>query len=88
MQEELDKGFDLESAQKDGSTALSEASAQGHTDLVIPDEPGADPNAQNDQGRSPLFRASYNGHIDTVRLLLSVGGDPDLNTRTLRPLTW
>ncbi len=82
VQEELDKGFDLESAQKDGATALSEASAQGHTALVqFLIDLGADPNAQNDQGRSPLFRASFNGHIDTVRLLLSVGGDPDLNTK-------
>jgi hypothetical protein len=82
VQEELNKGFDLESAQKDGATALSEASAQGHTALVqFLITLGADPNAQNDQGRSPLFRASFNGHIDTVRLLLSVGGDPDLNTK-------
>ena len=82
VKDELDKGFDLESAQKDGATALSEASAQGHKELVqFLIDLGADPNSQNDQGRSPLFRASYNGHIDTVRLLLSVGGDPDLKTK-------
>ena len=35
-------------------------------------ELGADPNAQNDQGRSPLFRASFNGHKSTILLLLDL----------------
>ena len=44
-------------------------------------ELGADPNAQNDQGRSPLFRASFNGHKSTILLLLNSGGDPDLKAK-------
>ena len=79
---EIEKGFDIESADGHGCTALSEASAQGHNAIVqYLIELGADPNSRNDQGRSPLFRASFNGHMETVKLLLSVGGDPDLKTK-------
>lgn len=38
---------------------------------------GADPNSMNDTGRTPLWRASFNGHIEAVKLLLESGGDPD-----------
>ena len=61
---------------------MSEASSQGKDDIVqYLIDLGADPNARNEMGRSPLFRASFNGHLTTVKLLLSVGGDPDLNTK-------
>lgn len=43
---------------------------------------GADPNALNDQGRSPLYRAAYNNHIETVAYLLELGADPRLATTT------
>ena len=36
---------------------------------------GDDQNLLNDTGRSPLFRASFNGHNSTVQLLLEAGGD-------------
>jgi ankyrin repeat protein len=39
---------------------------------------GADPNAMNDNGRTPLYRSCYNGHIETVQLLLENGADPRL----------
>lgn len=45
---------------------------------------GADPNAANDQGRSPLWRAAYNGHLGTVRLLLERGADPDMVDKQTR----
>lgn len=38
---------------------------------------GVDPNSMNDTGRTPLWRASFNGHVDAVKLLLESGGDPD-----------
>jgi ankyrin repeat protein len=41
---------------------------------------GADPNALNDTGKSPLYRACYNGHRNTVQLLLEVR-HPSCDTR-------
>ncbi|RHY23213.1 hypothetical protein DYB32_009275 [Aphanomyces invadans] len=42
---------------------------------------GANPNCVNDTGRSPLYRASYNGHVDSVMLLLRAGADPRICTK-------
>jgi ankyrin repeat protein len=33
---------------------------------------GANPNATSDTGRSPLWRAAFNGHTEVVRVLLEV----------------
>ena len=46
---------------------------QGHNELVqFLLSAGANPNARNDQGRSPLYRAAFNNHVETVQLLLKV----------------
>ncbi|POM65882.1 Ankyrin repeat domain containing hypothetical protein, partial [Phytophthora palmivora] len=42
---------------------------------------GADPNKCNDENRSPLYRAAYNGHVETIQLLLESGGDPRLRSK-------
>lgn len=47
---------------------------------------GADPNALNDTGKSPLYRACYNGHRNTVQLLLEVR-HPSLYYQCLGHLT-
>jgi len=39
---------------------------------------GADPNLCSDTGRSPLFRAAFNGHASTMGRLLEAGGDPSM----------
>ena len=33
--------------------------------------------APNGDGKTPLYRAAFNGHVETVRLLLEAGADPD-----------
>ena len=43
-------------------------------------EAGASVNAQNGQGRPPLFRACYNGHHEMVAFLLTKKADPTLRT--------
>lgn len=37
---------------------------------------GADPNARDDRGMSPLMHAAARGHVETCRLLLEAGADP------------
>ena len=38
---------------------------------------GANVNVQNDAGSTPLIEAVYNNHIETVKLLLEKGADPN-----------
>jgi len=40
-------------------------------------EKGADPNTQDEKGRTPLYWAASEGHVDVVRLLLERGVDPN-----------
>jgi ankyrin repeat protein len=42
---------------------------------------GADPNAQNKNGVTPLHTAAYNGHVDIVKLLLEHGADPTVRNK-------
>ena len=61
----IEKGFHIESIDGRKHTALSEAACQGHVHIVkfLLDQ-GADPNSRSDTGRSPLWRASFNGHSE------------------------
>lgn len=43
---------------------------------------GADPNSENDTSRTPVWRASFNGHAECVKILLEAGGDPDCTDKT------
>jgi ankyrin repeat protein len=53
----IEKGYHIESVDGRKHTALSEASCNGHIDVVnFLIQQGADPNAVNDTGRSPLVR--------------------------------
>jgi uncharacterized protein YecT (DUF1311 family) len=45
---------------------------------------GADPNAANDFGKTPLMTATHMNRPDTVRLLLSHGADPNRKTGKLK----
>ncbi|PLC62302.1 hypothetical protein B7L68_07655 [Thermoproteus sp. CP80] len=40
-------------------------------------EKGADPNAQDEDGSTPLHAAAFGGHVDVVRLLLEQGANPN-----------
>ncbi|TYZ61320.1 hypothetical protein PybrP1_010360 [[Pythium] brassicae (nom. inval.)] len=77
----LDKNYDIKSEDGHAHTALLEAVCQGHNGVVrflLARE--ADPNKCNDEKRSPLYRAEYNGHLETAELLLSSGADPRVRT--------
>eukprot|EP00939_MAST-03C_sp_MAST-3C-sp1_P004172 g4172.t1 len=74
------EGYHVDSVEENDHTALSEASAQNHVELVkYLLECGADPNhcAGKGDGRTALYRAAFNGHVKTVNLLLRAGADPD-----------
>jgi ankyrin repeat protein len=54
----LDKGADVNVAQKDGATALHAAASEGHTETVkLLLDRGADVNAENDSRETPLHLA-------------------------------
>lgn len=59
------------------NTLLSEAACYNFADIVeFLLDLGAHPNARNDQGRTPIFRACFNGSEESVQLLLENGADP------------
>jgi ankyrin repeat protein len=41
-------------------------------------EKGANPNIQDEVGRTPLRNAAFKGHVDVVKLLLEHGADPNI----------
>ena len=58
------------------STALHCAARQKHPDVVkVLIDAGADIEAQDDDGYSPLFLPSISGGVDTVKVLLRAGAD-------------
>lgn len=53
----IEKGYHIESCDGRKHTGLSESACNGHMDAVnFFIEQGADPNAKNDTGRTPLVR--------------------------------
>lgn len=61
------------------SAALIEAAASGDiTELMVRIDLGAAIDARDQQGRTALWYASQNGHLDIVRHLLFVNGDPNI----------
>ena len=59
----LDQGYSCDSTDGRNHSAISEASCQGHAHIVeFLLGLGGDPNLLADTGRSPLFRAAFNGH--------------------------
>eukprot|EP00931_Biecheleriopsis_adriatica_P008464 TRINITY_DN109649_c0_g1_i1.p1 TRINITY_DN109649_c0_g1~~TRINITY_DN109649_c0_g1_i1.p1 ORF type:complete len:585 (-),score=121.44 TRINITY_DN109649_c0_g1_i1:24-1778(-) len=59
------------------TTALSEAACGGAAEVVrLLLRRRANPNVQGELGRSPLWRACYQGHAKVVSILLESGADP------------
>lgn len=64
---------------KQGATALSIATQEGHTEIVaMLLENGAEPDLVDHYGRSPVKVAGQRGHFNIVRLLESYGAKPFL----------
>eukprot|EP00966_Prymnesium_polylepis_P055652 1287293-Prymnesium_polylepis.1 len=63
------------------TTPLSEAACGGQLEVCrLLLKHGADVNTQNEQGRSPLWRAAFMDRRDCVELLLEHGADPTLHS--------
>ena len=57
--------------------ALFRATVEGNTDMVksLLSSPGADVNATNERGSTPLLEAARFGHEDVCRVLIAAGAD-------------
>ena len=57
--------------------ALFRATIEGNTDMVksLLSSPGADVNATNERGSTPLLEAARYGHEDICRALIAAGAD-------------
>jgi ankyrin repeat protein len=45
---------------------------------------GAEANAANDRGQTPLAGAAFKGYTDVARVLLDAGADPDAGSPSAR----
>lgn len=66
-----------EAARNTQSEALFRATREGNTDMVrsLVSSPGADINASDDRGSTPLLEAARYGHDDITRVLIAAGAD-------------
>ena len=57
--------------------ALFRATREGNTDMVksLVSSPGADVNATDERGSTPLLEAARYGHNDIARVLIAAGAD-------------
>ena len=57
--------------------ALFRATIEGNTDMVrsLVSRPGADVNATDERGSTPLLEAARYGHEDVTRVLIAAGAD-------------
>jgi len=76
----LDAALDINEESTDSPTALMEAAAAGHIDVLkLLISRGADVNAMTDSffEQPAIFKAAEGGHFEAVRLLLEAGSDLD-----------
>ena len=64
-------------ARNSQTDALFRATIEGNTDMVrsLISSPGADVNATDERGSTPLLEAARYGHDDIVRVLIAAGAD-------------
>ena len=70
-------GCARERARNTQTDALFRATVEGNTDMVksLLSSPGADVNATDERGNTPLLEAARYGHEDICRLLIAAGAD-------------
>jgi ankyrin repeat protein len=70
-------GCDRERARNSQTDALFRATVEGNTDMVksLLSTPGADVNATNERGNTPLLEAARYGHEDICRALIAAGAN-------------
>eukprot|EP00927_Polykrikos_kofoidii_P020792 TRINITY_DN19915_c0_g1_i1.p1 TRINITY_DN19915_c0_g1~~TRINITY_DN19915_c0_g1_i1.p1 ORF type:complete len:577 (-),score=124.90 TRINITY_DN19915_c0_g1_i1:173-1903(-) len=76
----LGLGVPADALNRRGISALSEAACGGAAktvDMLLRRK--ANPNHRGEFGRTPIWRASHQGHVEVVTLLLEFGGDPRIN---------
>jgi ankyrin repeat protein len=72
----LAAGFDVDTVDLDGNSALMLAAYHGHAELVaLLLEAGADVDRLNADDRSPLAGAVFKGHVEVVNVLVAAGAD-------------
>ena len=66
-----------ERARNTQTDALFRATVEGNTDMVrsLLSSPGADVNARDERGNTPLLEAARFGHEDICRVLIGAGAD-------------
>lgn len=75
----VDKGADVEAADKHGNTVLHIAAQNGWADVVkLLLENGAKLDEQNIKGYTPLHLAAANGHQEVAELLMAAGAKTDV----------
>lgn len=66
-----------QTARNTQTDALFRATVEGNTDMVrsLVSSPGADVNATDEHGSTPLLEAARYGHEDITRVLIAAGAD-------------
>jgi ankyrin repeat protein len=81
----VDSGVPVGLTDAAGNNLVMLAAYHGHAALVGGlAERGADVNAVNDRGQTPLAGAVFKGSSEVVQALVSAGADPDLGTPSAR----
>src|ERR1041384_2322839 len=70
-------GCDRERARNSKTDSLFRATVEGNTDMIksLLSTPGADVNATNERGNTPLLEAARYGHEDICRALIAAGAN-------------